>query len=114
MRAAWLNAFRGSGGDVSLVLIFLTSMSALGFLCLILAAGVKLRTELVVNHTRDFGIGKALDNLPRLRELAFAANRRLLHVQQLRHDPIPGEDAFQTMSLGIPVIWSENATPWPL
>jgi hypothetical protein len=41
MRAAWLNAFRGSGGDVSLVLIFLTSMSALGFLCLILAAGVK-------------------------------------------------------------------------
>src|SRR6516162_653889 len=57
-----------------------------------------LRTELVVNHTRDFGIGKALDNLPRLRELAFAANRRLLHVQQLRHDPIPGEDAFQMMT----------------
>ena len=57
-----------------------------------------LRTELVVNHTRDFGIGKALDNLPRLRELAFAANRRLLHVQQLRHDPIVGEQAFQTMT----------------
>jgi len=57
-----------------------------------------LRTELVVNHTRDFGIGKALDNLPRLRQLAFAANRRLLHVQQLRHDPILGEDAFQTMT----------------
>jgi len=57
-----------------------------------------LRTELVVNHTRDFGIGKALDNLPRLRKLAFAANRRLLHVQQLRHDPIQGEDVFQTMT----------------
>ena len=57
-----------------------------------------LRTEMVVNHTRDFGIGKALDNLPRLRELAFAANRRLLHVQQLRHDPILGEDAFQKMT----------------
>lgn len=57
-----------------------------------------LRTELVINHTRDFGIGKALDNLPRLREVAFAANRRLLHVQQLRHDPILGEDAFQTMT----------------
>jgi hypothetical protein len=60
--------------------------------------GRALRTELVVNHTRDFGIGKALDNLPRLRETAFAANRRLLHVQQLRHDPILGEDAFQTMT----------------
>jgi hypothetical protein len=57
-----------------------------------------LRTELVVNHTRDFGIGKALDNLPRLRELAFAANRRLLHVQQMRHDPILAEDAFQTLT----------------
>jgi len=54
--------------------------------------------ELVVNHTRDFGIGKALDNLPCLRELAFAANRRLLHVQQLRHDPVLGEEAFQTMT----------------
>jgi hypothetical protein len=60
--------------------------------------GRALRTELVVNHTRDFGIGKALTNLPRLREVAFAANRRLLHVQQLRHDPIVGEDAFQTMT----------------
>lgn len=60
--------------------------------------GRALRTELVVNHTRDFGIGKALDNLPRLREVAFAANRRLLHVQQLRHDPTLGEDAFQTMT----------------
>jgi hypothetical protein len=60
--------------------------------------GRALRTELVVNHTRDFGIGKALDNLPRLRELAFAANRRLLHIQQLRHDPIVAEDAFQTLT----------------
>jgi hypothetical protein len=60
--------------------------------------GRALRTELVVNHTRDFGIGKALDNLPCLRELAFAANRRLLHVQQLSHDPILGEDVFQTMT----------------
>lgn len=60
--------------------------------------GRALRTELTVNHTRDFGIGKALDNLPRLRELAFTANRRLLHVEQLRHDPTLGEDAFQTLT----------------
>jgi len=60
--------------------------------------GRALRTELVVNHTRDFGIGKALDNLPRLRDVAFAANRRLLHVQQLRHDPTLGEDALRTLT----------------
>lgn len=60
--------------------------------------GRALRTELVVNHTRDFGIGKALDNLPRLRELAYVATRRLLDVQQLRYDPIPGEEAFQTLT----------------
>jgi hypothetical protein len=57
-----------------------------------------LRTELVVNHTRDVGIGKALDNLPRWRAVACAANRRLRHVQPLRHDPILGEDAFPTMT----------------
>jgi hypothetical protein len=60
--------------------------------------GRALRTELVVNHTRDFGIGKALDNLPHLREVAFAANRRLLHVQQLSHNPILGEEAFHTLT----------------
>lgn len=38
---AWLKAFRGSAGDVTMMLIFLSSMSALGFLCLIIAAGVK-------------------------------------------------------------------------
>ena len=49
-----------------------------------------LRTELTVNNTRDFGIGKALKNLAALRQVAFAANRRLLHVQQLSHDLKPG------------------------
>lgn len=38
--------------------------------------GRGLRTELTVNNTRDFRIGKALHNLPQLRELAFTANRR--------------------------------------
>jgi len=52
--------------------------------------GRALRTELTVNHTRDFGIGKALHDLPALRAVAFAANRRLLHVQQASHDPMLG------------------------
>jgi hypothetical protein len=60
--------------------------------------GRALRTELTVNNTRDFRIGKALHNLSQLRELAFTANRRLLHVQQLSHDPTLGDDAFRALT----------------
>jgi hypothetical protein len=60
--------------------------------------GRALRTELTVNHPRDFGIGKSLNNLPLLRQVAFAANRRLLHVQQLSHDPTLGDDEFRTLT----------------
>ena len=60
--------------------------------------GRALRTELTVNNTRDFGIGKALKNLPQLRELAFTANRRLLHVQQLSQDPTLGDDVFRELT----------------
>ena len=40
--------------------------------------------------TMDFGIGKRLNNLPALRKIGFQANRRLLDVQRLSHDPIIG------------------------
>jgi len=56
--------------------------------------GRALRTETTINDTRDFGIGKRLCNLPALRAVGFAANRRLLDVQQLSHDCLIGEDAF--------------------
>jgi len=59
--------------------------------------GRGLRTELTVNNTRDFRIGKALHNLPQLRELAFTATRRLLHVQKLIQDPTIGDDEFQRL-----------------
>jgi len=52
--------------------------------------GRALRTETTINDTRDFGIGKRLVNLPALREIGFSANRRLLGVQRLDHDPIAG------------------------
>ena len=51
-----------------------------------------------VNNTRDFGFGKALKNLAALRQVAFAANRRQLHVQQLSHDPTLGDDEFRTLT----------------
>ncbi len=56
--------------------------------------GRALRTETTINDTRDFAIGKRLPNLPALRAVGFAANRRLLDVQTLSHDCQIGEDAF--------------------
>lgn len=57
-----------------------------------------LRTETTVNNTRDFGIGRLIDNLPALREMAFAANRRLLDVQKLDHDPTLGQEEFDALT----------------
>ena len=60
--------------------------------------GKALRTETTINDTRDFGIGKRLTNLPALREIGYTANRRLLCVQQLGHDPITGTDALAAIT----------------
>ncbi len=60
--------------------------------------GRALRTETTINNTRDFQIGKRLKNLPALRKIGFEANRRLLNVQRLSHDPILGEDAFRQVT----------------
>ena len=38
--------------------------------------GQALRTETTINDTRDFGVGRLLKNLPELRRIGFAANRR--------------------------------------
>ncbi|HZE16178.1 MAG TPA: hypothetical protein VE197_10970, partial [Mycobacterium sp.] len=60
--------------------------------------GKALRTETTINDTTDFSIGKRLTNLPALREIGFSANRRLLHVQRLSHDPITGAEALATIT----------------
>jgi hypothetical protein len=60
--------------------------------------GRALRTETTINNTRDFDIGRSLKNLPALRTAAFAANRRLLDVQQVKHDPMIGQQAFEEMT----------------
>jgi hypothetical protein len=62
-----------------------------------------LRTETTINNTRDFCIGKRLKNLPALREVGFAANRRLLDVQQLSHDCHVGTATFQQLQSPIAV-----------
>jgi hypothetical protein len=57
-----------------------------------------LRTETTINNTYDFEIGRALRNLPALREIGFAANRRFLHVEYLSHDSFIGDDHLDTLT----------------
>ena len=60
--------------------------------------GRALRTETTINDTRDFGLSKRLTNLPALRQIGFTANRRLLGVQHISHDPIRGAQAFTDLT----------------
>ena len=57
-----------------------------------------LRTETTVNNCYDFGIGKRLHNLAKLRAIGFAANRRLIEVERMSHDCILSEDMFQALN----------------
>ncbi len=59
--------------------------------------GRALRTETTINDTGDFEIGRRLTNLPALREIGSSANRRLLGVQRLSHNPIRAAEAFTTV-----------------
>jgi len=68
--------------------------------------GRALRTETTINDTRDFEIGKRLTNLPALRGIGFTANRRLLGVQRLSHDPARGQQVFAAVNA--PIITAEG------
>jgi hypothetical protein len=63
-----------------------------------LKLGRALRTEIVINNTYDFAIGRRLCNLPALRQLGFQANRRLLSVETLSHDCFVGDQVFAALS----------------
>jgi hypothetical protein len=60
--------------------------------------GRALRTETTINDTYDFDVRKRLTNLPALCEVGFTANRRLLGVQRLSHDPTRGHDTFTAVN----------------
>jgi len=64
--------------------------------------GVALRTETTINNSYDFDIGRGLHNLDALRQVGFAANRRLLDVQRTSHDPFIG--TARLAELAAPVI----------
>jgi hypothetical protein len=65
--------------------------------------GQALRTETTINDTRDFEVGRLLENLDKLRTIGFAANRRLLDVQRIGHDCFIGEASFQEMQKPVTV-----------
>jgi hypothetical protein len=65
--------------------------------------GEALRTETTINDTRDFGIGRRIENLGELRKIGFAANRRLLDVERIGHDCFIGEVAFQDIQKPVTV-----------
>jgi DNA-binding HxlR family transcriptional regulator len=62
-----------------------------------------LRTETTINNSYDFGIGKRLHNLPKLRDIGFAANRRLLEVERLSHDCMLAEETIQAINRPVTV-----------
>jgi len=62
-------------------------------------AGRALRTETTINDARDFGLGRRLDNLAALREVGFAANRRLLGVQRAAQCCAPLNETLQAIVL---------------
>ena len=59
--------------------------------------GQALRTETTINDTYDFGLGRLLKNLPELRRIGFAANHKLLEIEQLSHDCALGEQSLQRL-----------------
>jgi hypothetical protein len=59
--------------------------------------GRALRTETTINNTLDFDLRKGLTNLRDLARIGYAANRRLLRVQRLSHDPVIGVEALHAV-----------------
>ncbi|MGH3904945.1 MAG: hypothetical protein ACRDTE_12250, partial [Pseudonocardiaceae bacterium] len=74
--------------------------------------GRALRTETTINDTGDFDIGRRLGNLPALREVGFSANRRLLDVERLTHDPAIGDGAITALTTPA-VVGTQRASALP-
>jgi hypothetical protein len=60
--------------------------------------GRAIRTELTVHDPRDFGVKRRLEHLSALREVAFQANRRVLHVEQTSQDHALAEEQFRAVT----------------
>jgi hypothetical protein len=57
-----------------------------------------LRTETTINDTHDFGLGRRLCNLPALRAIGMAANRRVLELEHISQDCQLAEAIFEQIN----------------
>jgi hypothetical protein len=73
-----------------------------------------LRTETTINNTEDFAIRKGLNNLPALREVGFSANRRLLGVQYVSHNPADGAAALAATCQPVTTTTGQRVAGLPL
>ena len=73
-----------------------------------------LRTETTINNTYEFRIGKGLKNLPALREVGFSANRRLLRVQYISHNPADGATALAKVCRPVTTSTGQRVAGLPL
>ncbi len=71
--------------------------------------GRALRTETTVNNPNDFGLAKRLSQLPALRQIGVATNRRLLDVERISHDCAIGEAAFEQINQPV-VVGAQRAS----
>jgi hypothetical protein len=60
--------------------------------------GRALRTETTINNPNDLAIGKRLSCLPQLEQVGYQANRRLLDVQRISHDPADGQAVLDALT----------------
>jgi hypothetical protein len=74
--------------------------------------GAGLRTETTINNPYDFGVGRRLKNLAALRQIGFAANRRVLQVEPLTHDCPIGAQAFDQLQKPAEVD-GQHVSAWP-
>jgi hypothetical protein len=59
--------------------------------------GAGLRTETTINNTYDFGVGRLLGNLPKMRRIGFGVNRRMLELEKVSHDSRVGAHVFERL-----------------
>ena len=72
--------------------------------------GAGLRTETTINNSYDFGVGRLLGNLPKLRKIGFAANRRMLELEKASHDCRIGAQTFEALQSPATTVEGQRAS----
>jgi hypothetical protein len=63
-----------------------------------------------INNSYDFGVGRLLGNLPKLRKIGFAANRRMLELEKASHDCRIGAQTFEALQSPATTVEGQRAS----